>query len=416
MEQQRIYVSIDLEGQTYLVGTLWCYFRNGKETASFEYSKEWLEHPERFALEPMLQLHQGTFHTNQHQKLFGAIGDSAPDRWGRVLIQRSHVQNARSNQQAVTSLKEIDYLLAVSDIARGGALRFSKEVNGPYLAEPQDNIVPPLVFLPKLLAATERFLEHNSTQQDLQLLLAPGSSLGGARPKASILDKNNQLAIAKFPNNNDDYNVILWEAVALDLARKAGIATPVWQIEYIVNKPVLILQRFDRVGNLRIPFLSAMSMLGAKDNEQRSYLEIAYAIMQHGSQVQQDLTELWRRIVFNILINNNDDHLRNHAFLYQNQQGWKLSPAYDLNPTPIYIRPRILATAINFEDSTASLDLAYSVIDEFRISKKQADIIVKEVATAVTEWRNVALNFGITMSEINLMATAFESEDLQKVM
>jgi serine/threonine-protein kinase HipA len=187
----------------------------------------------------------------------------------------------------------------------------------------------------------------------MRLLFAPGSSLGGARPKASVIEKDGHLAIAKFPRKDDDFNAVVWEAVALALASKAGIAVANARLETISKKPVLLLRRFDREGKRRIPFLSAMSMLGSKDNEARSYLEIGDALRQHGSTPKADMEALWRRLVFNVLISNTDDHLRNHGFLYAGHEGWRLSPAYDLNPMPTDIKPRVLATAINEDDNTA---------------------------------------------------------------
>ncbi|MDQ7020160.1 MAG: HipA domain-containing protein, partial [Robiginitomaculum sp.] len=313
------------------------------------------------------------------------------------------------------TLGEIDYLLGVHDEARQGALRFSEEISGPYLTPKGKTTIPPLIDLPRLLSATERFLDNDETAEDLRLLLVPGSSLGGARPKATLRDKDGSLAIVKFPRKDDEFNIVVWEAVALRLAKQAGINVPEWRLEVILEKPVLIMRRFDRDGDKRVPFLSAMSMLDAKDNEQRSYLEIAYALVQSGGNPNADMAELWRRIVFSILISNTDDHLRNHGFIYEcNTRGWRLSPAYDMNPTPAEIKPRILSTAIDFEDSTASLDIALSVIDTFRLSKTEAHNIIKEVYAAVKQWRKVAKGFGLSKREIDRMASAFEHDDFEK--
>src|SRR5205809_1415953 len=224
----------------------------------------------------------------------------------------------------------------------------------------------------------------------IRLLLAPGSSLGGARPKASVRSKNGDLLIAKFPHKTDETNVVLWEALALRLARKAGIKVPFWSVEKFSRKSVLVLERFDRLNKRRIPFLSAMSMLGAKDNETHSYLEIVDALRQHGATPKADMEALWRRIVFSILISNTDDHLRNHGFLYAGSDGWRLSPAYDLNPVPTDIKPRILTTAINEDDGTASLPLAMSVAGYFELDTAKACEIAAQVGKAVSKWRNEA--------------------------
>jgi serine/threonine-protein kinase HipA len=246
--------------------------------------------------------------------------------------------------------------------------------------------------------------------------LAPGSSLGGARPKASVRDKDGHLAIVKFPKKDDEFNVVVWEAVALTLAGKASIKTTEWRLETIMDKTVLILRRFDRSEGRRLPFLSAMSMLGAKDNDPHSYLEIAYAIAQHGASPNNDLEELWRRIIFTVLISNTDDHLRNHGFLYERHKGWRLSPAYDVNPTPVEVKARMLSTSIDFDDPTASIELAFSVIDNFRIKKPRALEILKEVALAVSEWRSVVVQLGLSKKEIDRMASAFEHKDLKKAL
>ncbi len=358
MSSKHTYVSIALGDENHLVGRLWCHRRHGRESATFEYDPSWLRHPERFALEPALQLTEGAFHTGEGQILFGAIGDSAPDRWGRVLMRRSETSRARRGGETPKSLSEMDYLLGVNDEARQGALRFSEEPDGVYLSPKGAVSIPPLVDLPKLLSASERFLDDGETAEDLRLLLVPGSSLGGARPKASVRDRDGGLAIAKFPRKDDDFNVVVWEALALTLARKAGITVPEWRVESVAGKPVLIIKRFDRSNGERVPFLSAMSMLGAKDNEQHSYLDLAYALQQHGSRPEEDMAELWRRMVFTVLISNTDDHLRNHGFLYEHLQGWRLSPAYDMNPTPVEVKPRILSTAIDYESDAASVDTA----------------------------------------------------------
>jgi serine/threonine-protein kinase HipA len=229
-------------------------------------------------------------------------------------------------------------------------------------------------------------------------------SLGGARPKASVRDKDGHLAIAKFPRRDDEYNTVVWEAVAFALARKAGITVPAVRIETVGKQLVLLLRRFDREGANRIPFLSAMSMLGARDNETRSYLEMVDALRQHGSAPKADIEALWRRMVFNVLISNTDDHLRNHGFLYEGQQGWRLSPAYDMNPVPVDIKPRILSTAIDEDDNTASLTLAIEVAGYFELDAGKAREIASQVGKAVSKWRDEAVRQGLTRQEIDRMA------------
>jgi serine/threonine-protein kinase HipA len=411
--ENEVLVYVDLQGAAQLVGRLWMRERRDRESATFEYDKSWLAYPERFSLEPALKLGPGPFHTASDQPLFGAIGDSAPDRWGRVLMRRAERRRAEREGQTPRSLREIDYLLMVDDEARLGALRFSEREGGPFLAEYGGVKIPPLIELPRLLSAAEHALSDTDTDDDLRLLLAPGSSLGGARPKASVRDRDGHLAIAKFPSKTDDMNIVLWEAVALTLAAKAGISVPVWRRETVLDKPVLLLRRFDRDGGTRVPFLSAMSMLGAKDREARSYLEFVDILRQHGAAAKEDMHELWRRIVFSILISNTDDHLRNHGFLWTGPAGWRLSPAYDLNPVPTDIKPRILTTAIDLEDATASLKLALAVASYFELSKEEAHAIAEQIGKAVATWRKEAGKLGLTSPEIDRMASAFEHEDLK---
>ncbi len=414
MNSKEVTVSISLGGENISVGRLWFHVRKGRENASFEYDNNWLKHPEKFALEPALQLTEGAFHTQTGLSVFGSIGDSAPDRWGRVLMRRNETATARTQKTTPRTLFEIDYLLGVNDEARQGALRFSLDTDASVFLTPKTQTsIPPLVDLPKLLSATERFIEDDESSEDLQLLLAPGSSLGGARPKASVRDHDGSLAIAKFPRKDDDYNVVRWEALALTLAHKAGLNVPLWHLETILGKPVLVIKRFDRLNNKRIPFLSAMSMLGARDNEQHSYLEMAYALAQNGAAPKLDMAELWRRIVFTIMISNTDDHLRNHGYIYERYKGWRLSPVYDINPTPIEVKPRILSTAIDFENTSASLQTALEVANDFRLSKIETHEIVKEVTSAVIQWRKVASDFGLTKQESDRMASAFEHDDLR---
>lgn len=413
--EQSFWVYVDLSSIPTKVGRLWYHYRNGRESMSFEYEKDWLSHPKRFSLDPALSLVRGSFHASPDKPVFGAIDDSSPDRWGRLLMRRAERKNAENEKRTARALKEIDFLLMVDDEARLGALRFKKEDEGPFLTTYNKNHIPPLVSIGKLLAAANHIVEDKETDEELRLLLAPGSSLGGARPKASIRDKDGHLAIAKFPCKTDEFDVIAWEAVALTLAEKAGIKVPEWRIESAGKKNVLISRRFDREKNHRIPFLSAMSVLGARDNEMHSYLEIADAIRQMSGSPKEELEELWRRIVFTVLISNVDDHLRNHAFLYSGFSGWRLSPAYDLNPTPASIKPRILSTSIDLVDSTASLDIvlkeaAYFDIDHFRAKK-----IVKNMGSVTALWREVAHSFKIKKTEIDRMASAFEHEDFYKI-
>jgi serine/threonine-protein kinase HipA len=409
---KHVFVYIDLAGTPQLVGRLWARARKGRESATFEYDAGWLNHPARFALEPALVLSHGPYHTAVGRRIFGAIGDSAPDRWGRALIQREERRRARAEKRTPRTLAEVDYLLGVSDIARQGALRFAENDGGPFLAAGVQ--IPPLVRLSELLKAALRLTADGGSDEDLKLLLAPGSSLGGARPNASVMDLDGGLAVAKFPQHGDLMRVTLWEAVALTVADRAGIPTPTWRIEDVAGRAVLLLRRFDREVGRRIPFLSAMSLLDADDNDPGSYLEIADGLRRYGARPEEDCAQLWRRIVLSILISNTDDHLRNHGFLYEHAGGWRLSPAYDLNPMPVDIKPRILTTAIDETDGSASLDLALEVAAHFGLKHRDARAIVREVGNAVWRWRDVAASLGLSKDEIERMASAFEHDDLKK--
>lgn len=409
---QQIFVYVDLDQVSHLVGRLWLHNRKRTESATFRYEEDWLRNPRRFPLEPALQIDPGPHHTVTGKSLFGAIGDSAPDRWGRALMLRSETRRARSAGEPPRTLWEADYLLLVDDETRLGALRFATQAGGPFLRQVGGHRTPPLVELPKLLAASEHVFDDAESEDDLRLLLAPGSSLGGARPKASVRDRDGRLAIAKFPHHGDRLQTVLWEAVAYRLAVRAGLQTALARVETVAGRPVLLLRRFDREGPARRPFLSAMSMLGAADHETRSYLEIADAIQRHGAAPAEDLQELWRRIVFSILISNTDDHLRNHGFLYEGNLGWRLAPAYDLNPVPVQFRPRILSTFIDEQSGDASLELALSVAGYFRLAPAQARRIAREVAKAVSGWSLEAAALGIAAAEIAMVASAFEHQDL----
>jgi serine/threonine-protein kinase HipA len=328
-------------------------------------------------------------------------------------MRRAERRRSGDEERTPRTLMEIDYLLMVDDEARQGALRFAERQGGPFLAGPGQRKIPPLIDLPQLLSAAARVLSGADTGEDLRLLLAPGSSLGGARPKASVRDRGGHLAIAKFPNPGDEVNTVLWEAVALTLAAKAGIPVPVWRVATVSGKPVLLLRRFDREREMRLPFLSAMSMLDAQDNEPRSYLEFVDVLRQYDAAPKEDMHALWRRIVFSILISNTDDHLRNHGFLWAGPAGWRLSPAYDLNPVPTDIKPRVLSTAIDLDDRTASLKLALEVAGYFELGEAEAHKIAGQVGHAVATWRKQAAKLGLTPAGIDRMASAFEHEDLQ---
>ena len=408
MSDKKVLVYIELNNENYFVGTLWSHFNRGKETSDFEYSKEWLNNKNAFSLEPGLFFSTGKQVNPRQVPLFGSFGDSAPDTWGRVLMRRYENKLAKDENRSPRTLNEIDYLLYVNDIARQGALRFKTDENGVFMFPSEIKSIPPIVDLAKLLAASEKIVALEEKDTDLQLLLAPGSSLGGARPKASVIDKNGNLCIAKFPKKDDYTNNVVWEALALTLAKQCGLNTQEWSLVSAGKKQVIIMKRFDRDGHRRIPFLSAMSMLNAVDNDSQihSYMDIADAIRQFGATPREDLIELWKRTVFSILISNTDDHLRNHGFLYVNQKGWKLSPLYDVNPSND--NKNVLSTYITENDNSQSLDLALSVCDYFEISINEAEKQIKEMKKVVSNWKQAAKRLGLSSSEISKMECAFK--------
>lgn len=406
-------VHIALNGRTRQVGLARSNRVRGKETILFEYDDAWLNDSDRFSLEPALAMTRGAFAPPSGLTVFGSIGDSAPDTWGRRLMQRAERRAAEREGRAIHTLAESDYLLGVSDTTRLGALRF-RRVGEESFQAPDRAGVPALIQLGKLLQITERILRDEETDEDLQLIFAPGSSIGGARPKASVIDQHGYLSIAKFPKETDDYSVETWEEIALRLAEQAGIATPKHQLIEVAGKAVLLSRRFDRQDGTRIPFLSAMAMMSAKDGEQGSYPEIVDSLVQHGAQAKTDARALYRRVVFNVLISNVDDHLRNHGFLWLGKNGWSLSPAYDLNPMPSDIKARVLTTNISLDEATCSLDLLESAAEYFSLSLAQARVIIKEVALVTSRWRNIAKEVGARSAEIQRMASAFEHDELKR--
>lgn len=404
-------VHIGWAQETVLVGRLWTRTRGARESASFEYDRTWIGRRNAFALDPALPLATGQFHTDGG--LFNAFTDPAPDRWGRNLMSRRERRQARAEGRVPRTLMDADFLLMVEDETRMGALRFREAGQETFLSK-SERPVPPLVDLPKLLTAAGRVIADKENDEDLRLLLAPGSSLGGARPKASVRDKDGRLLIAKFPSQSDDWPVPSWEATATALAQRAGIVTPSSRLVAAAKRPVFMTSRFDREADgARVPFISALTALGAKDGETRSYLELVEVLRRDGAEVAQDAVQLWRRLVFNILISNTDDHLRNHGYL-RAASGWRLAPAYDLNPMPVDVKPRIHSLTIDEVSDEASLDTAFAVAPAFGLGHATATTIAAEVGAAVAAWREIAAQHGLTDPQIERMQSAFEHEDLQK--
>ncbi|WP_317041220.1 HipA domain-containing protein [Flaviramulus basaltis] len=392
------------------MGSLSALYAKGKKAFSFEYDKDWINSKEQLLLDPDLQFYTGPQYPNNKEN-FGIFLDSMPDTWGRTLMKRRAAQEAKEKNEKAKTLYEIDYLLGVYDESRMGALRFKIDRNGPFLDNNNQTPTPPWSSVRELQDAARNFENDegaDGVKKWLTVLMAPGSSLGGARPKANILDENKDLWIAKFPSKNDTIDKAAWEYVAYQLAIKAGIHMAPSKIEKIAgNFNTFFTKRFDRDNGERVHFASAMTMTGNNEETIRdspaSYLELAEFIQNHGAMVNDNLQQLWRRIVFNIAISNTDDHLRNHGFILT-CKGWVLSPAYDLNPS---IDKDGLALNIDMDNNTLDYDLAKSVGEYFRLDGNQMNQIVKEVMAVVKEWEAFANKYGISKREQQIMGKAF---------
>jgi serine/threonine-protein kinase HipA len=399
------------------IGTLHSERIRGKEIFSFVYDGDWLKSEHAQQLDPDLQLYPGIQYLSDTRKInFGLFLDSSPDQWGRLLMQRKEAALAGKELRESRSLYETDYLLGLYDKHRMGALRFKLESSGPFLDDSTEMTSPSTISLRELEQISLK-LEDDASIEDphylewLKMLLAPGSSLGGARPKANVLDNSGNLWIAKFPSRRDNFDVGGWEIVIYELSKAAGInMAESYARKFSSDQHTFITKRFDRTHNQeRIHFASAMTMLGCKDGDSYqegvSYLEIAEFLIANGANVNDDLKELWRRIVFNICVSNVDDHLRNHGFILT-PLGWILSPAYDINPTEHAIG---LKLNISENDNSLSLDLAMEVYEYFRLSESEARTIINQVKSAVSNWRKVAQTYGIRSTEQELKSSAFRT-------
>ncbi|MBF0363860.1 MAG: HipA domain-containing protein [Oligoflexia bacterium] len=397
------------------VGILTAATTRGKEVFSFEYEDTWPKSVYKFQLDPKLQLFKGRYHAPPHSENFGVFLDSSPDRFGRVLMLRREALLAKEEKRPIKTLMPSDYLLGVYDQNRMGGLRFKID-NGPFLQVHNKRTTPPWTSLRELEQAS-LFLENKGAEDDpkfsdwLKILFAPGSSLGGARPKASVIDPHKNLWIAKFPSKEDIKDVGAWEAVVHQLAKNCGINVPEAHAKKLSSKNHTFLsKRFDRTSDgKRIHFASAMTLLEHIDGDNAttgaSYLELVNFIISSGSpgNVKKDLEELWRRIVFSIAVSNSDDHLRNHGFLLVGE-GWVLSPAYDINPNEFAD-----GLSLNISDDSNALDysLAKDVSHYFRLKKTEAEKIIKKIKHEVVKWRDIASKHGIVRSEQDRMEKAF---------
>lgn len=403
-----------LGGPTFM-GTLYATPSRGKEVFSFEYDPDWLKSVHAQTLDPSLLLFGGPQYSPSGQDNFGLFLDSCPDRWGRLLMRRREAQNARAEKRQARTLLESDYLLGVHDSHRMGGLRFRTTPGGPFLDDTQDLASPPWTSLRELEQVSlnlerDDAPDHPDYAKWLKMLIAPGGSLGGARPKASVLDDSGSLWIAKFPSRVDDHDMGAWEEVAHVLARRAGIRTAQTQTRLFASRQHTFLsRRFDRTPRGgRLHFASAMTLLQRSDGDDASsgvsYLELAEFLIRSGSRTDEDLEELWKRIVFFICISNTDDHLRNHGFMLESK-GWALAPAYDINPQAHGAGLRL---NISETDNTQDLELALEVAPYFRLDASGAKETVRSIVNVVQRWPQLAEHCGISRNERDRMASAFE--------
>jgi serine/threonine-protein kinase HipA len=403
-----IEIYIDQGDETPLVGRFRYVAKRRGQSSLFEYEPGWLNREGAFAIDPEnLPLQAGPVYTSSEKSaLPGALRDTAPDRWGQQLIKRAFRKAGEER-----TLSEIDYLLAITDLTRIGALRYRREGEDDFDHDIGHYRVPPLVQLPALINAADAVQTNTETAEDLKLLLNEGSPLGGARPKSAVVDKDGSLIIAKFPKLDDDRSIPHGEVLAMVLARKAGLTAPDARLLDVAGRPVALIKRFDRKENQRIPFLSAMSLLGLNDGDDAAYTDIAESIRMYSSAPTEDLHELWRRVIFNVMIGNLDDHLRNHGFLYDRDDKWRLSPVYDLNPVPLEEKARELTTWISEEGPDADLDQARRAAKYFALKDEQAEKIISEVSAALNGWQNTARQLGMSAADIAVYATALVGEN-----
>lgn len=395
------------------IGTLYVDGGRGRQVLSFSYCEDWLNDlNNNMSLDPDLKLFAGRQYAPTDKAIFGMFADSCPDRWGRLLMKRREAIVAKKEERKPRTLTEVDFLLGVYDETRMGGLRFSASQGGAFLSDDKELATPPWTTLRKLESASLAFEKNDDGMEEkwLKQLVAPGSSLGGARPKASVLAPDGSLWIAKFPSKHDETNVGAWEMVVHELAVLCDLNVPEARLEnFSKTGSTFLTKRFDRVGDRRVHFASAMTLLGKNDGANASdgsgYSDIANIIRRNGMMPKRDLLELWRRIVFNMAVSNTDDHLRNHGFLIGNS-GWILSPMYDVNPN---IYGDTLSLNVDADSNLIDFKLALSVAKLYGLTEAQAASELNEIKNVVeTNWRKLAGKFGLSRSETEEMAPAFE--------
>lgn len=413
MRRLFVYADFDWLETPQLIGELTCDSVRGSETYGFCYDKEWLAKFGDFFLSEDLQNYTGVQYARPGRDIFACFSDALPDRWGRTLLNRREQIAAADEQRAVRRLSSFDYLTGVDDVSRMGGFRFAETRGGRFINCDESLRVPPLANIKELMmAAHEIELSEEKhllpSKKWLMQLLHPGTSLGGARPKASVIDDDGCLTIAKFPSRKDDYDVAQWEHFCHVMGRKAGINVADTRTIHGENYHILLSKRFDRNGDgKRLHFASALTLLGLTDGDNAStgygYTDIVDFIIRHGSNVEQNLEELYRRVAFYIIVGNSDDHFRNHGFLLS-RKGWELSPAYDINPTLADSQSLL----VNRSTSDSDLSILLSSAGEYMLSSQIAESIVDEVKTAMKTWRTEARRLGLPQRDVDMFAPRFE--------
>lgn len=403
------------------VGQLKYVVQGRRELAQFSYHASWLDHPARFEISPDLPLQAGFFSRkapgDRESPFFFALADTEPDAWGRQVIDRAHAK-ARKKDASLGPLREVDYLCAVDDSSRVGALRLMKDGAALRAVAAGDRSTPPFIELERIYRATRAVERSKETQEDLRYLQGKGTSLGGMRPKCTILDESGRLCIGKFPSIGDSINVTRGEVLALRLAADAGIDVPRARAVDVNGTAVAVIERFDRtLEGGRIPYLSAASMLQAERPSQRAYTEVVDVLMRKGAEPKRDARQLWRRLVFNLLITNTDDHLRNLGFLYAAKDQWRLAPAFDLNPMPGKLRES--KTWLN--EDAGPIETVTQLLDAcgyFLLTRQEALRVLGDVASAVTRWRKVgaASDVGLSKTELKAFEDAFDHDQMREAL
>lgn len=403
MEEKEIYVYRD---ETF-IGTLFVNQINGKETFSFEFDVDYIKSNSSFMfLDPKLNAFPGRQYLSSNKKIFGFIEDCLPDRFGRNLIKKEEMNLAKKENRKAKSLSECDYLTRLDDESRMGDIRFKLDKNGPFISQ-STNPIPKMIYINQLEQSSRELEDDKNIEENLKILLSPGSSLGGARPKANVYDNNGDLWLCKFPSKNDDYDVELFEKVCLDLEEMCEIRVPESKLIKVSKYgSTLLIKRFDRNRDKRIHYLSAMTALDADDgdNSSFSYLDIVSFIKEHFSNPQKELKELFKRIVFNIFVSNTDNHLRNHGFLYIDDM-WQLSPAFDVNPNPYrdYF-------SLAIDDKNLALDAEYlnSLSVYFDLGLEDSHLIINNIRNIISDnWISISKKYGASQKDIELLSLCF---------